>query len=121
MSALADITADEIKVDRSFITSIHQRPRSQSVLKAVESLSQALGMTVVAEGIETFEELAYLQATTRIQYAQGYYFAKPFFLDEFMAARSVATEQRSATMPRERPETRGLPSARAVAADAWRR
>ena len=121
LSALADITADEIKVDRSFITSIHQRPRSQSVLKAIESLSQALGMTVVAEGIETFEELAYLQATTRIQYAQGYYFAKPFFLDDFMAAHSVATGQRPATKPRERPETRGLRSARAVATDAWRR
>ena len=67
LSALADITADEIKVDRSFITAIHQRPRSQSVLRTIESLGHALGMTIVAEGIETFEELAYLQAATRIR------------------------------------------------------
>src|SRR5204863_2387479 len=66
LSALADITADEIKVDRSFITDIHRRPRSQSVLKAIESLSHALSMSIVAEGVETFEELAYLQAATRI-------------------------------------------------------
>jgi EAL domain-containing protein (putative c-di-GMP-specific phosphodiesterase class I) len=71
LSALADITADEIKVDRSFITAIHQRPRSQSVLKAIESLCHALGLTIVAEGVETFEELAYLQGATRIRYAQG--------------------------------------------------
>src|SRR3954452_10970360 len=82
LSMLADITADEIKVDRSFITDIHQRPRSQSVLKAIESISHALGMTVIAEGIETFEELAYLQGATRIRYGQGFYFAKPFFLED---------------------------------------
>jgi diguanylate cyclase (GGDEF)-like protein len=66
LSALADITADEIKIDRSFITDIHNRPRSQGILRAIESLSEALGMTVIAEGIETFEELAYLQAATDI-------------------------------------------------------
>src|SRR5437879_9763023 len=72
LSALADITADEIKIDRSFITDIHKRPRSQGILRAIESLSEALGMTVVAEGIESYAELAYLQAATRIRYAQGY-------------------------------------------------
>jgi c-di-GMP phosphodiesterase Gmr len=82
LSALADITADELKVDRSFISSIHERPRSQSVLRAIESLGHALGMSIVAEGVETFEELAYLQAATRIRQAQGYYFSKPFFLEE---------------------------------------
>jgi predicted signal transduction protein with EAL and GGDEF domain len=51
LSALADITADEIKIDRSFITDIHKRPRSQGILRAIESLSEALGMTVIAEGI----------------------------------------------------------------------
>jgi cyclic di-GMP phosphodiesterase Gmr len=55
---LADITADEIKIDRSFITNIDQRPRSQSVFKAMESVSGALWMSLVAEGVETSEELA---------------------------------------------------------------
>jgi EAL domain-containing protein (putative c-di-GMP-specific phosphodiesterase class I) len=82
LSALADITVDEIKVDRSFITRIHQRPRSQGVLKAIESLGRALRVNVVAEGVESAEELAYLQAATRIRHAQGYYFAKPMFVDD---------------------------------------
>ena len=52
LSALADITADEIKIDRSFITDIHKRPRNQGILRAMKSLSEALGMTVVAEGMD---------------------------------------------------------------------
>jgi len=100
LSVLADITADEIKVDRSFITAIHQRPRSQSVLRTIESLGLALGMSIVAEGIETFEELAYLQATSRIRYGQGFYFSKPFFLDEIKDARELFADGRSAEATR---------------------
>jgi cyclic di-GMP phosphodiesterase Gmr len=107
LSALADITADEIKIDRSFITDIHNRPRSQNVLKAIESLSAALGMSVVAEGIETFEELAYLQAATRIRYAQGFYFSKPLFLGELGRTEGVATETRAIAAAREQPDNRG--------------
>lgn len=81
LSALADITADELKIDRSFITDIHRRPRSQSILKAMEALGHSLGMTIVVEGVETFEEVAYLQAATRIHLAQGYFFGKPMVLD----------------------------------------
>ncbi|NWG24131.1 MAG: EAL domain-containing protein [Pseudorhodoplanes sp.] len=116
LSVLSDITADEIKVDRSFITAIHQRPRSQSVLKAIESLSHALGMSIVAEGVETFEELAYLQAATRIHLAQGYYFSQPFLLED-MASR-VARGERNAAALRERPQTRSAAGGRAGRARA---
>jgi cyclic di-GMP phosphodiesterase Gmr len=107
LSILADITADEIKVDRSFITDIHQRPRSQSVLRTIESLSEALGMTVIAEGVATFEELVYLQGCTRIRYAQGFYFAEPFFLEDFAAARRAGLQSRSTEAARNVAEGRG--------------
>ena len=94
LSALADITADEIKIDRSFISDIHLRPRSQGILRAIESLADALGMSVIAEGVETFEELAYLQAATRIRYAQGFYFARPVFLEELNLVAPVVSESR---------------------------
>jgi c-di-GMP phosphodiesterase Gmr len=94
LSALADITADEIKIDRSFITDIHKRPRSQGILRAIESLSAALGMTVIAEGVESFEELAYLQAATKIRYAQGYYFARPILLEELKPVTSAYGDAR---------------------------
>jgi cyclic di-GMP phosphodiesterase Gmr len=106
LSALADITADEIKIDRSFITDIHLRPRSQGILRAIESLSDALGMTVIAEGIETFEELAYLQAATKIRYAQGYYFSRPIFLEDLKPATPTASEARATLSSRPAQESR---------------
>ncbi|MDP4002344.1 bifunctional diguanylate cyclase/phosphodiesterase [Methylobacterium sp. NEAU K] len=82
LAALAEITADELKIDRSFIMDIDKRPRSQIVLKAIESLGLALGMSVVAEGVETYEEVAYLLGATQIRCAQGYYYARPLLIDQ---------------------------------------
>jgi diguanylate cyclase (GGDEF)-like protein len=106
LSALADITADEIKIDRSFITDIHKRPRSQGILRAIESLSEALGMTVIAEGVESFEELAYLQAATRIRYVQGYYFSRPIFLEDLKPIVPLASEARVNEASRHAGESR---------------
>lgn len=78
-SVLADITVDELKVDRAFVSAIHQRSRSQSILKAVESLGSALNLPVVAEGVETADELNFLFQKTGIPIVQGYYFAPPMF------------------------------------------
>ncbi len=58
------------------------------MLRTIKSLGLGLGMTIIAEGVESFEELAYLQAATRIRYAQGYYFSKPFFIEDMNAAKN---------------------------------
>ncbi|HEY7247236.1 MAG TPA: EAL domain-containing protein [Xanthobacteraceae bacterium] len=114
LSVLADITADEIKIDRSFITDIHNRPRSQSVLKAIESVSGALGMSIVAEGVESFEELAYLLDATRIRYAQGYHFAKPFFLQDATKKKAASVNERVIALERHGREGRTTTGARSV-------
>jgi diguanylate cyclase (GGDEF)-like protein/PAS domain S-box-containing protein len=114
LSALADITADEVKVDRSFISDIHQRPRNQSILRAIESLAHALGMTIIAEGVESFEELAYLQAATRIRYAQGFYFSKPLYLDEITSTRSEDSSGRIVEAARGQVERRDSSSYRGM-------
>jgi diguanylate cyclase (GGDEF)-like protein len=98
LSALAEITADELKIDRSFITDVHRRPRSQSVLKAIEALGHSLGMSIVVEGVESFEEVAYLQAATRIGLAQGYYFARPVVFDA-AAAQTSSFDSVRPTLP----------------------
>ena len=77
LSTLAEIEADEIKVDRSFITAIHERPRNQGLLRAIESVGKALNTPVMVEGVETKDELAYLRDHTSISVAQGYLFSKP--------------------------------------------
>jgi EAL domain-containing protein (putative c-di-GMP-specific phosphodiesterase class I) len=107
LAQLADITADELKIDRSFITAIHQRSRSQSILKAIEALSDSLGMTVIAEGVETEEEAAFLQAETRIRYAQGFLYSKPIFMEELTPMRGGPLGSRSVSSPRERSVARG--------------
>ncbi|GJD31699.1 putative signaling protein [Methylobacterium adhaesivum] len=96
LAALAEITADELKIDRSFVTDIHKRPRSQIVLKAIESLGLALDMSIVAEGVETFEEVAYLLGATQIRCAQGYYFSKPMLLDEIRSEFGRSSDKRYA-------------------------
>ncbi len=106
LSALADITADEIKVDRAFITDIHKRPRSQSILRAIESLAQALEMSIIVEGIETVEELLYLQSATRIRQAQGFYFAKPMFFGEASTQTPLAGDLRQPPEPARMVQTR---------------
>jgi c-di-GMP phosphodiesterase Gmr len=112
LAQLADITADELKIDRSFITAIHQRSRSQSILKAIEALSDSLGMTVIAEGVETEEEAAFLQAETRIRYAQGFFYSKPIFMEELTPMRGGPVGSRSVSSPRERSVVRGAALAR---------
>jgi len=77
------------------------------VLKAIEALSDSLGMSMIAEGVETFEEVAYLQAATRIRYAQGFYFAKPIFLEELAPARRVVGSARASAAGRGRRPLRG--------------
>jgi c-di-GMP phosphodiesterase Gmr len=105
LSTLADITADEVKVDRAFITAIHQRVRSQGILKAIESLCSALEVSMVAEGVETMEELAYLRANTSIRLAQGYFFSKPKFL-EALAPVVLPTAERQPAPREQSPELR---------------
>ena len=108
LSALADITADELKVDRSFITQIHRRPRSQSLLAAIESLGAALGMSVIVEGVETLDELTYLETATRIRLAQGFYFARPMSFDEIPLGRRPFDDFRQASGAREAVASRSF-------------
>jgi len=112
LAALTDIAVDEVKIDRSFITNIHRRPRSQGVLKAIESLSDALNVTIVAEGVETSEELAFLRSSTNIRYAQGYYFSKPFFIENLKLFETAIVEGRNLSASRASPATRSPPVSR---------
>jgi diguanylate cyclase (GGDEF)-like protein len=90
LSTLAEIEADEIKVDRSFITAIHERPRNQGLLRAIESVGKALNTPVMVEGVETKEELAYLRDHTGIAVAQGYLFSKPVVIGRTNGIESSA-------------------------------
>ncbi|MBD2259705.1 EAL domain-containing protein [Pseudanabaena sp. FACHB-2040] len=76
LSYLHRFPVDVLKIDRSFVSSISARPENQEVVKAILSLGLNLGLTVVAEGVETPEELQFLQRQ-QCEQAQGYWFAPP--------------------------------------------
>ena len=84
LGMLAEIAPEELKIDRSLIANIHQQPRNQSIVRAIESLAQNFGMRLVAEGVETKAELDYLQRYTVTNMVQGYYFAQPMFFDRVL-------------------------------------
>lgn len=79
MSSLAyikNIGVDTIKIDRSFVTNIDKDKKDQIIISNIISLCHDLGYQVVAEGIETKEQLEKL-IELKCSYAQGYYFSRP--------------------------------------------
>lgn len=82
LSCLNQFSFDCLKIDRAFIKKIDGNRDYASLVHAIAILASNLGITVVAEGVETPEQLAAIQAFD-CQYVQGYLFGKPMLPDEF--------------------------------------
>ncbi|MBW2525659.1 MAG: EAL domain-containing protein [Deltaproteobacteria bacterium] len=82
---LLDYPFDTIKIDRSFVSHVGTDDPRAGIVKAILNLAHSLGMTVVAEGIETREQYAAL-LDLGCEFGQGYLFAKPMPADEASAA-----------------------------------
>jgi EAL domain-containing protein (putative c-di-GMP-specific phosphodiesterase class I) len=76
---------DIVKVDRSFIHGLGRDDGDTAIVGAVLGMARALGLEVVAEGVETEEQIACLNELGA-DYGQGFYFARPAPLDELGAA-----------------------------------
>ncbi len=76
LSNLKEFTFDKIKIDRSFIATMHKQGSSSSIVKATIGLGKSLGLTIVAEGVETDAQLIDLQQWGCDQ-VQGYLIGKP--------------------------------------------
>ncbi len=76
LSYLRSINADELKIDRSFIDQIQMDDQAFELLKALCNIAEIYGYDLVAEGVETNEQLALLKETP-IEVIQGYLFSKP--------------------------------------------
>ena len=76
MSYLKSLAIDTIKIDASFTSGLPHNQHDVEVSKAIIALSQSLGYEVIAEGIETIEQLNVLKEL-HCDIGQGYYFAKP--------------------------------------------
>jgi diguanylate cyclase (GGDEF)-like protein len=82
MAQLLALSADEVKIDRSFITGVHGNPRAQAMISATAQLGRTLGASVVAEGVEDAAELATVMALG-CRRIQGYHVARPMPAEDF--------------------------------------
>jgi len=83
LSVLKNLSADCIKLDRSFIQEVNSSKVDYEITNAVLKLAQILDFTVIAEGVETVNHVDTLRHIG-CQYAQGYFFAKPLPVDSWI-------------------------------------
>jgi diguanylate cyclase (GGDEF)-like protein/PAS domain S-box-containing protein len=83
LSYLRKFPIDTLKIDQSFIRQITTAPDETTIVTAVISMGRSLNLRVVAEGLETRQELEFLQAH-HCDEAQGYYFSRPIPPEQFV-------------------------------------
>ena len=88
LTNLRRLPISEIKIDRSFVDNMIRDPGDASIVRATIDLGKALGLDVVAEGVETQEVLDALQACG-CQTIQGYFIGKPMPLAAFLSWRQA--------------------------------
>jgi len=97
-SSLAQIKhfpVDTLKVDRSFIRNIPQDAEDKAITEAIIAMGKTLSLTVVAEGVETLEQMDFLKDHSCDE-MQGYYFSKPIVPEQFadLLRKHVPTSQK---------------------------
>lgn len=83
LSRLVQMPVHALKVDRSFIDKIDQGEKNHALVEAIISMSHALGLKVIAEGMETQEQLDIL-SHMRCDTVQGYFFHRPMPFEELI-------------------------------------
>ena len=93
LSWLRKLPFDKVKIDRSFVAGITDEPEDLAIVKSIIDLAKAFQRDVVAEGVETQEQLRLLRQLGA-DHAQGYLFARPLPLDKIdaRALRTLAYE-----------------------------
>jgi diguanylate cyclase (GGDEF)-like protein/PAS domain S-box-containing protein len=87
LSYLRKFPVDAVKIDQSFVRQISTDGDDTTIVKAVIGMARGLKLRVIAEGVETPEQLAFLRAY-RCDEAQGYYFSRPVLPQQFAALLS---------------------------------
>jgi diguanylate cyclase (GGDEF)-like protein/PAS domain S-box-containing protein len=82
LSYLKQFPLDVLKIDRSFVRDINDDADDAAIVDAILAMSRRLNLEVVAEGVETVDQLTFLQKNDCPR-VQGYYFSKPLSFDDF--------------------------------------
>jgi diguanylate cyclase (GGDEF)-like protein/PAS domain S-box-containing protein len=84
LSYLQAFPFDKIKIDRAFVMNLGRNPQSAAIVRAVIDLGHGLEMSIVAEGVETQEQLSFL-SEEGCDAVQGYFIGKPFPIGRYTA------------------------------------
>lgn len=84
LAQLRSIPFNELKIDRSFVKNVAQHATNRAIVEASLDMAEALGMTSVAEGVETRADLEWLKGHGNCDVAQGYYIARPMSADDLL-------------------------------------
>jgi diguanylate cyclase (GGDEF)-like protein/PAS domain S-box-containing protein len=82
LSYLQAFPFDKIKIDRAFVMNLGRNPQSAAIVRAVIGLGHGLEMSIVAEGVETQEQLSFL-AEQGCDAVQGYFIGKPLPIEQY--------------------------------------
>ncbi|MCK1390623.1 EAL domain-containing protein [Bradyrhizobium sp. 1] len=93
LSYLQSFPFDKIKIDRSFISNLEATPQAAEIVRAVLSLAHALNIPVVAEGVETEAQRAFLEREA-CEEMQGYLIGRPDLIERYLDLIGVAVERR---------------------------
>lgn len=83
LSHLRRFPIDYLKIDRSFVDEVLSNADDRAIVSAIIGMAQNLGLQVVAEGVETFEQAEFIRARG-CDFAQGYYFARPMRAEDLL-------------------------------------
>lgn len=88
LAQIVELSPDMLKIDRLLVRDVGQRPAKQAMISALTVFAARMGVEVVAEGIETPEELSAVRVLG-VGYGQGYHLARPAYLNDVVP--SLAT------------------------------
>jgi diguanylate cyclase (GGDEF)-like protein len=94
LSYLHQLPIDELKIDQAFVRNISTSSENEVIVDTIIVMAQQLNLKIVAEGIESLDELEYLKLR-KCNYFQGYYFARPVPFNQFCSARNLKLHEAS--------------------------
>jgi predicted signal transduction protein with EAL and GGDEF domain len=93
LSYLQSFPFDKIKIDQAFISNLERNPQSATIIRAVIGLARGLELPVVAEGVETKDQLAFLSKESCDE-VQGFLIGKPLPIEEYGALTGMPNSAR---------------------------
>jgi diguanylate cyclase (GGDEF)-like protein len=119
LSYLKRFPLDELKIDRSFVSGVDTDPDNAAIVIAIIAMAHSLGLSVVAEGVETQAQLAFLKSKACDE-CQGFLFAKPMPAEAFGKLLAGNAAKAAAAKPDQpaAPSAAGAKLAQAVAKPA---